>query len=178
MLRERLKRIARLLEESNAEAVDAAEQLAEEAGGTPFQAEFAPALQKIRRYDFSAALDRLVFCWRNGRFRLLEASCVIRMEGKMNPLLKKQTILLVDDAPENLEMPAAILKQDYTVKVATTGKKALDLASNPAALPDLILLDVMLPDMDGYEVCRLLKVSDLTRKIPVIFISALHEGGR
>lgn len=93
----------------------------------------------------------------------------------MNPLLKKQTILLVDDAPENLEMLRAILKQDYTVKIATTGKKALDLASNPAALPDLILLDVMLPDMDGYEVCKMLKVSDLTRKIPVIFISALHE---
>ncbi|PWH18017.1 MAG: two-component system response regulator [Anaerolineae bacterium] len=93
----------------------------------------------------------------------------------MNAPLKKQTVLIVDDAPENLEMLSAILKRDYIVKVATSGKKALDLASNPAALPDLILLDVMMPDLDGYEVCRILKVSDLTRKIPVIFISALNE---
>ncbi|MCS6993832.1 MAG: two-component system response regulator [Anaerolineales bacterium] len=93
----------------------------------------------------------------------------------MNAPLKKPTLLIVDDAPENLEMLATILKRNYTIKVATSGKKALDLASNPAALPDLILLDVMMPDMDGYEVCRILKVSDLTRKIPVIFISALGE---
>lgn len=93
----------------------------------------------------------------------------------MNTPLKSQTILIVDDAPENLEMLSTILKRDYTVKVATSGKKALDLASNPATLPDLILLDVMMPDMDGYEVCQILKVSDLTRKIPVIFISALSE---
>ncbi len=93
----------------------------------------------------------------------------------MNHILKRQTILVVDDAPENLEMLSVILKGDYTVKVATSGKKAIDIASNPNTLPDLILLDVMMPDMDGYEVCRHLKVSDLTRKIPVIFISALSE---
>lgn len=53
------ERIAQLLEESNAEAVDVAEQLAEEMGGTPFQVEFASALQRIRRYDFSAALEQI-----------------------------------------------------------------------------------------------------------------------
>jgi len=93
----------------------------------------------------------------------------------MNTPLKKQTILIVDDAPENLEMMSAILKRDYTVKVATNANKAIELASNPKSLPDLILLDVMMPGMDGYQVCRNLKVSDLTRKIPVIFISALSE---
>lgn len=93
----------------------------------------------------------------------------------MNAQLKKQTILVVDDAPENLEMLSAILKKDYIVKVATNGKKAIELASSPEFMPDLILLDVMMPDMNGYEACRLLKVSDLTRKIPVIFISALSE---
>lgn len=93
----------------------------------------------------------------------------------MKNILKRQTILVVDDAPENIEMLSAILKGDYTVKVAASGEKALEIACNPETLPDLILLDVMMPDMDGYAVCRQLKVSDLTRKIPVIFISALSE---
>lgn len=93
----------------------------------------------------------------------------------MKTILKRQTILVVDDAPENLEMLTSILKGDYTVKIATSGEKAIEIACNLDSQPDLILLDVMMPDMDGYEVCRQLKVSDLTRKIPVIFISALSE---
>ena len=93
----------------------------------------------------------------------------------MNSQLRKQTILVVDDAPENIELLNLVLSTDYKVKVALDGQKALEIAADPLDLPDLILLDVMLPDMDGYEVCRQLKTSDLTRKIPVIFVTALNE---
>jgi putative two-component system response regulator len=92
----------------------------------------------------------------------------------MQPL-SKQTILIVDDAPENIELLNIILGQEYKIKVALNGEKAIEVASNPSQLPDLILLDVMMPGMDGYAVCRHLKTDDLTRKIPVIFISALGE---
>lgn len=89
--------------------------------------------------------------------------------------MKKQTILVVDDAPENIDLLYLVLGSIYNIKVALNGEKALEIASNPADLPDLILLDVMMPGMDGYEVCRQLKTSSLTCKIPVIFISALSE---
>jgi putative two-component system response regulator len=89
--------------------------------------------------------------------------------------MKKQTILVVDDAPENIELLNLVLGSTYNIKVALNGEKALEIASNPADLPDLILLDVMMPGMNGYEVCRQLKTSSLTYKIPVIFVSALNE---
>ncbi len=95
----------------------------------------------------------------------------------MNQNNIKQTVLVVDDAPENIELLSAILQGEYSVKVALNGKKALEIATNPDTKPDLILLDVMMPEMDGFEVCRLLKISELTRKIPVIFVSALSEVG-
>jgi len=88
---------------------------------------------------------------------------------------EKQTILIVDDAPENIDLLNMILGVEYKIKVALSGEKALEIASNAMDLPDLILLDVMMPGMDGYEVCRQLKTSDLTRKIPLIFVSALSE---
>jgi putative two-component system response regulator len=89
--------------------------------------------------------------------------------------MKKQTILVVDDAPENIELLNLVLGSTYNIKVALNGEKALEIASNPADLPDLILLDVMMPGMNGYDVCRQLKTSPLTYKIPVIFVSALNE---
>lgn len=91
--------------------------------------------------------------------------------------MKKQTILLVDDAPENIDLLNLILGGDYAIKVALNGEKALVIASNPQDLPDLILLDVMMPGMDGYETCRQLKTNPLTYKIPVIFVSAMSEVG-
>jgi putative two-component system response regulator len=89
--------------------------------------------------------------------------------------MKKQTILVVDDAPENIELLNLVLSGTYNIKVALNGEKALEIASNPADLPDLILLDVMMPGMDGYGVCRQLKTGQLTYKIPVIFVSALND---
>lgn len=82
----------------------------------------------------------------------------------------KQTLLIVDDAKENIHVLAELLEANFVIRAATSGEKALDIAFsvNP---PDLILLDVMMPDMDGYEVCRRLKRSALTRDIPIIFIT-------
>ncbi len=86
----------------------------------------------------------------------------------------KATILVVDDTSENIDVLKGILKSNYKVKVALNGEKALKIANNEAK-PDLILLDIMMPDMDGYEVCRRLKSNIETAKIPVIFVTAKNE---
>ncbi len=83
-------------------------------------------------------------------------------------------ILVVDDAPENLAILLNALKDDYTVIAARTGHKALQLAATTPA-PDLILLDIVMPEMDGFQVCARLKESEETRSIPVIFLTALEE---
>ncbi len=87
---------------------------------------------------------------------------------------KKQTILVVDDTLENLKLLVDMLSQQgYRVRPAPNGKHAL--ATVQKELPDLILLDIMMPDLDGFEVCRRLKADEYTRDIPIIFISALNE---
>jgi PleD family two-component response regulator len=83
-------------------------------------------------------------------------------------------LLLVDDTPNNLRLLSAMLtEQGYEVRRVVNGQMALKTAqANP---PDLILLDIKMPDMNGYEVCQRLKIDPITRDIPVIFISALDE---
>ncbi|MFC1606463.1 response regulator [Candidatus Latescibacterota bacterium] len=88
--------------------------------------------------------------------------------------IKKNTILVVDDTVENIDVLNGILKEDYKIKVALNGEKALKIAESKEP-PDLILLDVMMPDMDGYEVCVRLKSNSATAKIPVIFVTAKTE---
>jgi class 3 adenylate cyclase/ActR/RegA family two-component response regulator len=84
------------------------------------------------------------------------------------------SILIVDDSQNNLSLLDRILsKRGYQVRVASSGKFALEAVE--LAQPDLILLDIMMPDMDGYEVCRRLKAEESTRGIPIIFLSALVE---
>jgi phosphoserine phosphatase RsbU/P len=85
-----------------------------------------------------------------------------------------KTVLLVDDEPANLQIVNSILKDTYKTRIATNGAKALELANQDPA-PDLILLDVMMPEMDGYEVCSRLKSDDRTRDIPVIFLTGQTE---
>lgn len=84
----------------------------------------------------------------------------------------KPTVLAVDDDPNNLSVVGGLLQPTYEVKVATSGQRALELASK-APLPDLILLDIMMPNMDGYAVLTALKSDRLTRDIPVIFLTAM-----
>ncbi len=80
-------------------------------------------------------------------------------------------ILAIDDTPANLQVLAAALAPDFSLQIATSGAMGLALAAK--AIPDLILLDVMMPEMDGYEVCRRLKADPQLRQIPVIFISTM-----
>ncbi|HEY6290017.1 MAG TPA: SpoIIE family protein phosphatase [Terriglobia bacterium] len=83
-------------------------------------------------------------------------------------------LLVVDDSPSHIHMVRSILKDDYKIRIATSGAQALDLARSEP-MPDLILLDVMLPDMNGYEVCQGLKANQETRDIPVMFLTLKME---
>ncbi len=87
---------------------------------------------------------------------------------------KRATILIVDDVPENLDILVDILGSEYRVTCATNGPDAI-LAAQAQPLPSLILLDVMMPDMDGYEVCRRLKMDLRTEAVPVIFLTAQYD---
>lgn len=86
----------------------------------------------------------------------------------------KQKVLIVDDTAENIQILMETLKSDYKIVAAVNGEKAVQLASADP-VPDIILLDIMMPGMDGYEVCTKLKGDEKTNNIPVIFITALTE---
>ena len=88
----------------------------------------------------------------------------------MTETADKRLLLLVDDDSENIQVVHAILKDKYKIRVATNGVRALELAKTEP-LPELILLDVMMPHMDGYQACSLLKADPKTREIPVIFLT-------
>jgi putative two-component system response regulator len=83
-------------------------------------------------------------------------------------------ILVVDDVPENIDLLSAVLRPFYKVKAALNGERALKIASSDP-MPDLILLDVMMPELDGHEVCRRLKSNAQTSNIPVIFVTAKNQ---
>ena len=86
----------------------------------------------------------------------------------------QKSVLIVDDTPENLDVLKGLLSPDYRILVATNGRTALRVAlsQNP---PDIILLDIMMPVMDGYEACRLLKEEERTREIPILFMTARSD---
>jgi len=86
---------------------------------------------------------------------------------------ERATVLVVDDTAENIDVLRGVLRRLYKVKVATSGERALEMATGTTA-PDLILLDVMMPGMDGYEVCRRLKEDPRTARIPIIFVTAMN----
>ncbi len=90
----------------------------------------------------------------------------------MSSLLSKQSILVVDDTPENIDLLTELLGNDYRVRVATSGEKALKIAYSDAP-PDLILLDIMMPGLSGLEICRRLKANPDRRRIPIIFVTAM-----
>jgi len=91
----------------------------------------------------------------------------------MEESVARPTVLVVDDAPENLMIIEAILSKYYSLKLFNESKQALDYAfANP---PDLILLDIMMPDIDGFETCRRLKADPRLVDVPVIFITSKNE---
>lgn len=90
----------------------------------------------------------------------------------MNAVEHKPCILVIDDTPENLSLMSELLREDYQVKLAPSGERGLQIASGDPQ-PDLILLDIMMPGMDGYQVMQQLQADKATRDIPVIFLTAL-----
>jgi len=94
-------------------------------------------------------------------------------EERLN-FIESGNILVVDDTPENLDILIEMLeKRGYAIRATTSGRLALDAVEK--FIPDLILLDINMPDMNGFEVCRKFKAIDKTRKVPVVFISAITE---
>jgi len=87
------------------------------------------------------------------------------VEAKLKPV-----VLVVDDMPENIDLLVGLLKKNYSIKAAVSGELALKItrSANP---PDLILLDVVMPGMDGFEVCKRIKENPATASIPLIFLS-------
>ncbi|WP_241033724.1 response regulator [Vibrio maerlii] len=98
----------------------------------------------------------------------------LRHERAEKQKSEERTILIVDDEPNNLQVLGELLKDRYKVKVCRSGAKALEICAQ-IDQPDLILLDIMMPEMDGLEVCRALKADPDTEFIPIIFVSALSE---
>jgi putative two-component system response regulator len=86
--------------------------------------------------------------------------------------LSRPTVLVADDSPQNIELLSRLLGQDYRIKVATSGERALKLVYSDEP-PDLILLDIMMPDLSGHEVCRRIKTNPDRRSIPIIFVTAM-----
>ena len=86
---------------------------------------------------------------------------------------QKKIILTVDDTIINIDVVKGILAKDYLVQAATSGKMALKIIEKQK--PDLVLLDIMMPEMDGYEVCKILKSQQSTKNIPIIFLTAKSE---
>ena len=87
--------------------------------------------------------------------------------------LAESRVLVVDDAKTNIDILVEALRDDYKLSVALDGAAALrSIENNP---PDLVLLDIVMPGLDGYEVCRQLRAQESTRDLPIMFLSALEE---
>ncbi|MEI8156124.1 MAG: response regulator [Burkholderiales bacterium] len=95
-------------------------------------------------------------------------------DGSAQDGVNKPTLLVVDDVPDNLDVMVELLSNNYLVKVASSGERALKILDQ-GKIPDLILLDVMMPEMDGFEVCRQIKANPATADVPVIFLTAMSE---
>jgi serine phosphatase RsbU (regulator of sigma subunit)/DNA-binding response OmpR family regulator len=95
----------------------------------------------------------------------------LELEGNAMSRQHRKLVLIADDTPTNVAVIAGLLKDSFRTKIATNGERALAIATGKEK-PDLILLDVMMPDMDGFEVCRRLKANPDTREIPIIFLTA------
>ena len=89
------------------------------------------------------------------------------------PTTEKSRVLIVDDEPGNIKILSSVLAGDYALSVATSGAQALQIAE--VQLPDIVLLDMVMPEMDGIQVCEALKAKDETREIPVIFVTSMSD---
>jgi serine phosphatase RsbU (regulator of sigma subunit)/HPt (histidine-containing phosphotransfer) domain-containing protein len=155
-----------LLETNDADAPEAFSKLAELLQGTVDPAQLSALDAAVNAFDFDGALLKLA--------EIAEEFWGEREDSRMIKIAEKRVVLLVDDDAESIQAVHSILKDEYKVRVAMTGAKALDLAEF-GVVPDLILLDVVMPDIDGYEVCSRLKANRSTQDIPVIFLTGRIE---
>jgi len=109
-----------------------------------------------------------------GPSAISEPPAIILSEEFKSRLAREATLLAVDDMSDNLDVLVELLGDEYLVKAANSGERALKILAS-GKLPDLILLDVMMPGMDGFEVCRRIKANPATADIPVIFLTAMSE---
>jgi serine phosphatase RsbU (regulator of sigma subunit) len=116
----------------------------------------------------------MILLARGSAFRRLPVVSACNWSETMTLPSAPKSILIVDDTPINIGVISGALKDSFATKVATSGEKALAIASGKEK-PDLILLDILMPEMDGYEVCRRLKANPDTRDIPVIFLTSQTE---
>jgi signal transduction histidine kinase len=109
----------------------------------------------------------------SSRWTFCEEDYLLPRVEKVRETSARSTILIVDDIPSNITILAEVLEKQHDVSVATNGPDALDIINKKP--PDLILLDVVMPGMDGYEICEQLKAQESTREIPVIFVTAKND---
>jgi len=88
--------------------------------------------------------------------------------------MDKAKVLVVDDIPENIHTLKNLLKDKYNIIASTSGKKAVELVKKDPLI-DLIILDILMPEMDGYEVCKVLKENQTTKEIPIVFVTSLND---
>lgn len=159
-------RLEALLTEDNAEAEDFVDENADLLN-TAFPNHYRGIENLIRGFDFDGALAVL-------RKAVAESDNMSNGLTSPHSFTQKRTVLVVDDTPDNLSLLNGVLKDDYTVKVANSGARALQILQRDPP-PDLVLLDVMMPGMDGYEVMRRVRADQRTRDLPVIFVTAMSE---
>jgi two-component system sensor histidine kinase/response regulator len=126
----------------------------------------------VKPYTAKRLEDKVLGALRRASAQTVTSVAQVSQEGPV--AAQKPTILVVDDAPENLRLIAHLFEDQYRVRVADNGKKALAICTADVP-PDLVLLDVMMPDMDGFEVARQMRQHPNSEMIPVIFVTALSD---
>jgi len=163
-LKQILKYLEKLLKDNNMDVVECIEEIVQETKNTVLSEKIAEMKDYVEQYDFEGALGILD--------EILNGIGGDSEDERGNSSILKK-ILIVDDSPEAIVVLDNALSKHYKRQVALSGEKAIKLLEASEELPDLILLNVMMPGMDGYEVCRYLKKDERLKEIPVIYLSAL-----
>ena len=157
-----LDKLEKLLRDNNMDAVECIEEIVRESKDTAFAEKVAELKAYVDLYDFEGGLVILSGMLDN-----------IEKKSEASGMYKK--ILIVDDSPEAIKVLSNALPKYYKLQVAISGEKAIKYLNACEELPDLILMDVIMPGMDGYEVCRIINKDERFRRIPVIYLSALTD---
>lgn len=128
----------------------------------------------VKPFTTQRMIDRLVKALERGNVRPAVPAASTAPAAAPPVAPERPTILVVDDTPENLQLLAGLFRDSFKVKLANNGEKALSICRSDAP-PDLILLDVMMPDMDGFEVARQVREHHASSHTPIIFVSAMTD---